>query len=48
MMKDGDCVYPFGIDPAWYGAVKEISFINSLKMKISVILGVSHMLLGQI
>jgi len=47
MMKDPDCVYPFGIDPTWYGAAKEINFINSLKMKVSVILGVSHMLLGQ-
>ena len=45
--KDPDCVYPVGIDPAWYGAAKEINFINSLKMKVSVILGVSHMLLGQ-
>ena len=43
-----DCVYPAGVDPAWYGAQKEINFINSLKMKVSVILGVSHMLLGQI
>ena len=47
MMKDPDCVYPFGIDPTWYGATKEINFINSLKMKLSVILGVAHMLLGQ-
>ena len=47
MMKDPDCVYPFGIDPTWYGATKEINFINSLKMKVSVILGVAHMLLGQ-
>ena len=47
-MQKKDCVYPAGIDPAWYGAQKEINFINSLKMKVSVILGVSHMLLGQI
>jgi V-type H+-transporting ATPase subunit a len=35
-----DCTYPIGIDPTWYSAKNELSFINSLKMKISVILGV--------
>jgi len=35
-----DCTYPIGIDPAWYLAKNELAFMNSLKMKISVILGV--------
>jgi len=35
-----DCVYPIGIDPMWYSAKNELTYINSLKMKLSVILGV--------
>jgi len=35
-----DCTYPIGIDPLWYSAKNELTFINSLKMKLSVILGV--------
>lgn len=41
-----DCVYPIGIDPKWRIAKNELSFVNSFKMKLSVILGVSHMLFG--
>ncbi len=36
-----DCVYPFGVDPQWYGTPKELSFLNSLKMKLAVIYGVT-------
>lgn len=35
-----DCVYPIGVDPSWYLSMQELTFMNSLKMKISVIFGV--------
>lgn len=45
---DESCVYPVGIDPKWYVATNELAFFNSLKMKISVIFGVSQMIFGKI
>jgi V-type H+-transporting ATPase subunit a len=41
-----DCSYPIGIDPVWYLSKNELQFMNSLKMKIAVILGVLQMSLG--
>jgi V-type H+-transporting ATPase subunit a len=41
-----DCVYPFGVDPAWGISSNYLNYINSLKMKISVIIAVIHMTLG--
>jgi V-type H+-transporting ATPase subunit a len=46
MIQKPDCVYPIGIDPAWYMSKNELNYMNSLKMKISVILGVLQMSLG--
>uniref|UniRef100_A0A665V7Q9 V-type proton ATPase subunit a n=1 Tax=Echeneis naucrates TaxID=173247 RepID=A0A665V7Q9_ECHNA len=40
--------YPLGIDPIWNLAINRLSFMNSYKMKMSVILGIVHMTFGVI
>eukprot|EP01083_Nonionella_stella_P013313 37490_1 len=39
-------VYQFGLDWRWLGSKNDIQFTNSLKMKMSIIFGVSQMTLG--
>ena len=45
-MKKTNCIYPIGIDPKWYAATNDLAFMNSFKMKWSVIIGVIQMTLG--
>ncbi len=39
---DTSRTYEFGVDPAWAGSANSLMYYNSMKMKLSVILGVTH------
>ena len=34
--------YAFGVDPTWHGTRTELTYLNSLKMKMSIIIGTHH------
>ncbi|XP_055698206.1 V-type proton ATPase 116 kDa subunit a 1-like isoform X2 [Phlebotomus papatasi] len=39
-------IYPIGLDPTWMLATNKIIFLNTYKMKLSIIFGVIHMIFG--
>ena len=40
------CVPVVGFDSVWFNSLQEVSFVNSFKMKLSILIGVTHMCLG--
>ena len=40
------CTPSVGFDSVWFDSAEEVAFVNSFKMKLSIIVGVIHMCLG--
>ena len=45
-LRTDNGTYPFGLDPVWIFKDNELIFTNSLKMKISVVMGILQMVFG--
>lgn len=45
-VRKENCTYSMGLDYVWHHAENGIGFVNSMKMKMSIIVGVIHMLFG--
>lgn len=41
-VKESGKVYSFGLDPIWHAASNELTYVNSMKMKLAVIVGIIH------
>ena len=37
--RTSDAPYPVGVDPTWHGTRTELQYLNSVKMKLSILLG---------
>ena len=44
--RSENCVYPFGLDYNLHLSENSITIINSFKMKMSIVIGVLHMIIG--
>lgn len=45
-VETNHCPYRFGMDYNWHLSANSITFVNSFKMKISILIGVIHMTIG--
>ncbi|KAK8870321.1 hypothetical protein M9Y10_008200 [Tritrichomonas musculus] len=44
--KKDAAIYPFGIDPVWFFKDNELILMNSYKMKLAVVMGMTQMIFG--
>jgi len=46
--KIPECTYLAGLDPIWFVSKNDLVFMNSMKMKFAVTVGIIHMVFGLI